>query len=162
MTRPAKIFILVLAVLVTAVGAVYLGTRIAERAPSDSPEPSPLVTVTESPPLSDSTVEPAPDSEPATPSPQTRTSQDVTLWNGPDDAVATWFSESCQREVLRFGVQQYTPGRSVDDVPPHISYLGYHLGDRRLYGDRGAPGELYVSADEGQTFQEWLATDQMC
>lgn len=163
MSGTAKIFLFVLAGLTIAVGAVYVGTRVT-REPSPTPEEtSPTVSPEPTETLEDDDTDPEPGAPPGeTPAPPAPAEEGVTIWNGPDEAVATWFSESCNRDVLRFGAQQYQQGRSVNEVPPNVSYLGYHLGDRRLWGDRGAPSVLYVTSDGGATFREWLATDQRC
>ncbi|MEO7804671.1 MAG: hypothetical protein ABIS18_10200 [Actinomycetota bacterium] len=95
------------------------------------------------------------------PSPTT-VQESITTWDGPDDAVSTWLSAQCNREVLAFGAQQYEQAGVVGRIPTGVEYLGYHLGERRLFGDRGAPNTLYVSADGGRTYQEWLAVDSQC
>jgi hypothetical protein len=83
-------------------------------------------------------------------------------WKGPDRAVSTYQSVPCGREVLRFGAQTYAPGISGRPNPGGISDLGYSLGKRHLWGDRGAPSTLYVTTDAGKTFYEWLAVADSC
>lgn len=88
--------------------------------------------------------------------------RNLVVWDGPDDAVATWFSESCRREVLSFGPQQYAPGGQRRSVPPEVEYLGYRDGDRQLWGDRGVTTTLYITTDGGRTLREWLAVEESC
>ncbi|MGQ0679356.1 MAG: hypothetical protein ACT4OM_06855 [Actinomycetota bacterium] len=86
----------------------------------------------------------------------------LTVWSGPDEAVATFRSQRCGREVLRFGAQQYTTGLTGLTATAEIAFLGYSSGPRQLWGDRGAPATLYITTDGGQTFTEWLAVSENC
>ena len=83
-------------------------------------------------------------------------------WEGPDEAVQTFSSELCGLEVIAFGQQNYLKGDIVQSVDSEIRYLGYHLGQRQLWGDLGTPSILYVTSDQGKTFHEWRATDRQC
>lgn len=76
--------------------------------------------------------------------------------------MATFQSTRCGREVLRFGAQQYTSGASGVSNPGGIANLGYSTGNRQLWGDRGAPSTLYITADGGKSFTEWLAVSENC
>jgi hypothetical protein len=162
-SRAGKVFLIALSALAVGVAALYLGTRSRT---TNEPSPTPLGpgAVDETPevtPTDGETPIDEPEETPGQPIPPGG-AEEQTIWNGSDDAVATWFSEACNREVLRFGAQQYASGAMVNSVPPNVSYLEYQLGDRRLFGDRGAPSTLYVTADGGETFREWFATDQNC
>lgn len=86
----------------------------------------------------------------------------VEAWAGPDNAVATWYSPTCGREVLSYGAQQYAVGSKVDRVPAEVMDLGYRSGTKELWGDRGAPTTLYATADKGKSFEEWIAVDTTC
>lgn len=86
----------------------------------------------------------------------------ATIWDGPDEAVSTFYSETCQREVLRFGAQAYRASGTVGSVPNHVSYLGYSHGERQLWGDRATPDPLYVTRNGGASFTEWMATSEDC
>ena len=122
-------------------------------APLVSPSPSPSPPVVAQAPQ-------APAARPAPPAPPAAL-RNFETWEGPDEAVASWYSQRCGRDVLRFGVQQYTKGASSVMNPPDVADLGYRSGNRRLYGNRGAPGALYVTSD-GAIFQEWLAVGETC
>lgn len=87
---------------------------------------------------------------------------DATIWDGPDEAVSTYFSDRCEREVLRFGAQAYRASGTVGSVPDHIAYMGYRHGERQLWGDRATPNPLYVTRDGGASFTEWVATSEDC
>lgn len=115
---------------------------------SPSPSPSPTPEVTDPP-------------APPGPSPVPPGTRDFAVWEGPDDAVTTYFSERCQREVLTFGQQQYAPGGMVDEVPAEAEDLEYRQGERRLWGNRGSPQVLYMTTDD-RTFQEWFAVEESC
>lgn len=131
-----------------------------------SPSPSPAVSLPpaapSASPLPPATPPPAsPPAVPRPPAPSTGVSG-LTAWKGPDEAVATFQSRRCGREVLRFGAQQYTAGLSGVPNPGGIAYLGYSSGGRQLWGDRGAPSTLYITGDGGRTFTEWLAVSENC
>lgn len=164
MSRAGKVFLAVLSALAVGIAALYIGTR-ARTTDEPSPEPrSPGAVADETPeptPPDGEAPEDEPGETPGQPIPPGG-DDEQTIWDGSDNAVASWFSEACNREVLRFGAQQYTSGAMVNSVPPNVSNLEYRLGQRQLYGDRGAPSTLYVTADGGETFQEWFATDQTC
>lgn len=102
----------------------------------------------------------APNARPAPPAAPSRL-RDFKTWEGPDQAVASWYSERCGREVLRFGAQQYSKGAVSMGLPPDVQDLGYFAGVQKLYGNRGAPGTVYVTSD-GNTFSEWLAVAESC
>jgi hypothetical protein len=103
----------------------------------------------------------APGARPAPPAPP-NTLRGFKIWEGPDQAVASWYSERCGREVLRFGAQQYSKGPARVPLPPEMGPLDYSAGTQRLYGNRGAPGSLYVTSNGGSTFSEWLAVAESC
>lgn len=136
-------------------------------APPSLSEPSPVESVAapaESPLASPPSLAQAPQAPRARPAPPVPPSglRDFKTWSGPDQAVASWYSERCRREVLRFGAQQYSKGPAGVRLPPDMGDLGYSAGAQRLYGNRGAPGSLYVTSDGGHTFSEWLAVAESC
>lgn len=84
------------------------------------------------------------------------------IWAGPDEAVQSFYSTTCQKEILTYGQQNYYPGESKGSVPNGVTFLGYRLENQQLWGDRGSPASLYVTVDGGRTFREWLATTDQC
>lgn len=163
MTTKGRVFLAVLALLAAGVVAVLV-LRPGERSVGRSPPESSPAAPPASPTTGDSKVG---DEEPLASPGRAASSpagarRDHFVWSGPDDAVESWYSQTCRREVLKFGVQQYAPGGQAASVPPGVSYLGYHLGDRQIWGDRGAPTTLYATADRGESFQEWFAVEDDC
>lgn len=98
----------------------------------------------------------SPEPEPADPATQRRT------WDGPDEAVQSFFSDVCRREVLMYGQQVYFIGDKTTKVAPDVKFLGYSRDEQQLWGDIGSPSVLYVTADAGKTFQEWRASSEQC
>lgn len=136
-------------------------TPSAETQTSPSPAPQTSANPTSTPSPSEAAPAASPAAVPQPPVPAAGVTG-VTTWEGPDEAVATFSSQRCGREVLRFGAQQYTPGLTGVPNPGGISNLGYSSGSRQLWGDRGAPSTLYITTDGGRTFTEWLAVSENC
>lgn len=149
-----------LLIALTVFGVLYSRqTREDDRDSTELRRPTSVGSPGTTPPATSGPAAPGPvtpDQAPVAPA------QDRVVWDGPDEAVATWTSSSCARQVLAFGAQQYVPGGTVDAVPDEVTFLGYRSGSTELWGDRGAPTILYTTNDKGATFQEWVASDQTC
>lgn len=159
MSLRGKIFLIFLVLAALAVGGIAFlrsGDESAEPEAASSPTPvSTAGSLEVSPTIVDETETPQPQSSPT----QRR---DSAAWDGPDNAVTTFFSQNCNREVLQYGAQQYSPGTQTSSVPPDVEYMGYSSGKKQLWGDRGAPSVLYVTEDGGKTFLQWEASDEGC
>lgn len=162
MSKKGAAFLVAILAMAVAVGAFALfgpDDQAEKRLPSSESEQrrnSTLTPASVAPSLEVSEPQASPQPPPAPPG-----SRNFEVWNGPDDAVATWDSAKCG-QVLRLGAQLYLPGGKVAKLPEGVGKLGYSLGSRELWGDRGTPRTLYVTTDKGKSFVEWLSTDQEC
>lgn len=154
-----KIFLLLLLLLALGVGAVALFAPEREITDETTPDssPTPDAEVEEEEPGGE--LSPAPDATGTHPILERR---DYAVWEGPDEAVASWFSITCNREALQYGAQQYFPFGDVGNVPQEVQSLGYRRDSTELWGDRGAVRSLYTTSDGGRTFQEWVAVNENC